>query len=40
LHSIIPEHDLTRISAAQNQIRMESGERSGHNGRLTVKNKL
>lgn len=40
LYSIVPEYDLAGVGAAQNQIRMESGERGGHNGRLTVKDKF
>lgn len=40
LHSVVPKYDLAWVGTAQDQIRMESGERGGHNRRLTVEDKL
>lgn len=40
LHPIIPEYDLTGISSAQNQVRVELGEAGRHDGTLTVEHIL
>lgn len=39
-HPVVPENDLTRISAAEYEVRVKPGERRRHHGRLTVEYEL
>lgn len=38
LYPIVPQHNLTRIGAPQNQVGMKLGKSSGHDRTLTVEN--
>ena len=40
LYTVIPEHDLPRVRPAQQQVRVEAGERHAHQRRLTVEHIL
>ena len=40
VNAIVPQDDLTAVSAANDEILMERREGGGHNSRLTVENEL